>query len=120
MGLYFAGRTIQMETVLKHLLGKGIQPIAIWKDKVNANYNFENLGDRIWLWINLKTGYTIATGDEGNGWGIELAKGTREEVLAKILNLNPSRRVQSIKIKPRYHNFLEVLNSLKNEVNGGC
>jgi len=109
MGLYFAGRTIQDETVLKHLLGKGIYPISIWQDKDNANYKCENFGYRIFLWTNLKTGYTIATGDEGNGWAIELAKGTREEVLAKILNLNPSKRFPELKIKPRHRNFMDAL-----------
>jgi hypothetical protein len=116
MGLYFAGRTIQDETVLKHLLGKGIPPISIWDNKDNGNYNCEIFGNRIWLWTNLKTGYTIATGDEGNGWAIELTKGTREEVLAKIQNLNPSRRTQEI--RPRYSNFLERIESLKNKMRG--
>jgi len=113
MGLFFAGRTIQVTTVLKHLLGKEI-PIPIWEDKEKANYNCENLGNRIWLWTNLKTRYTIATGDEGNGWVVELAKGTREEVLARLQSFNPSKRTQETKIKPRFHNFLEVLEALKN------
>jgi hypothetical protein len=112
LGLYFSGRIIQEETVLKHLLGKGVQPIGK-EDGANANYNCESLGHRIWVWINLNTGYTIATGDEGNGWVIELAKGTKEEVLEKIHPLNSSRRVQDSKIKPRYRNIFESIKSLE-------
>jgi hypothetical protein len=97
---------IQDETVVKHLLGKG--EILRGRD-----YTCESLGNRIWIWINLKTGYTIATGDEGNGWAIELAKGTKEEVLEKIQPLNPSKRIQESKIKSRYRNIFESIKSLE-------
>ena len=85
MGLFFRGRMILTETVLKHLLGRDIEPISKWDAKKRkANYDTEGLPNRIWLWKNLRTGYIIATGDEGNSWEIELARGSRDEVMEQL------------------------------------
>jgi len=91
MGLFFKGKKILEETVLKHLLGKGISAIAQWECSTckagrTPNYDTEYIkGTRICLWKNLKTGYIIATGDEGNGWDIELAKGHSHDDVINIL-----------------------------------
>jgi len=123
MGLFFRGREILDETVLKHLLGKGVEPIAKWnttllfqctcckkefladRDREDcpyckgriivieklrgrvANYDTEAIeGTRIWLWKNMETGYIIATGDEGNGWCVELANGySKDEIFQKLM-----------------------------------
>ena len=86
-GLFFKGKMILDETVLRHLLGKQVQPIAIWEKQKFHNYATKHIGDRVWEWTNLSNGRTIFTGDEGNGWCVELANGaTREEALRKFLN----------------------------------
>jgi len=84
MGLFFKGREISDDTVLNHLLGKGVPSIAKWeKNEGTPNYDTKNMGDelgeRIWMWINLQNGKVIITGDEGNGWAVELIYGNSEE-----------------------------------------
>jgi hypothetical protein len=71
MGLYFKGRVVSDESILKQL---GLDdPIG------------EYIGNRIWVWENPKTGETIITGDEGNSWCIILAQGcNKEEAMAKL------------------------------------
>jgi len=65
-------------------------------------YICENIGDRVWLWINKKTGKAVISGDEGNGWCIPLIVGNSvEEVFEECIK-------HSEKIKPRFANPLEM------------
>jgi hypothetical protein len=71
MGLYFEGRIVPDAIIFKRLL----------MDKPKAMY----IGNRIWMLQNQKTGKTIITGDEGNGWFVKLTEGeSKEEAMAKL------------------------------------
>ena len=71
MGFYFKGRIVSDENVVKKL----------FTDEPRC----ENIGDRIWVWTNQKTGVTIITGDEGNSWCVVLAKSeSAEEAMRKL------------------------------------
>lgn len=65
MGLYFQGRETTDEAVVEQLSTK--------------DYICKHIGNRIWIWHNPKTGKTIITGDEGNGYCVTLTEGTAEE-----------------------------------------
>jgi hypothetical protein len=78
MGLYFKGRAIQEETVLAHLLGRGVTP------QRGINYTCKHVGHRVWIWTNLQTGKEIVTGDKGNGWCVELSKKTTDLISALV------------------------------------
>jgi hypothetical protein len=71
MGAYFKGRIISNESIVQRLSTNSPQA--------------EHVGSRIWVWKNPKTGRTIITGDEGNGWSVILAEGNdEEETMAKF------------------------------------
>jgi hypothetical protein len=71
MGLYFQGRETTDEAVVKQLS--------------TTNHTCKHIGNRIWIWHNPKTGKTIITGDEGNGYCVKLAEGsTEEEAMRKL------------------------------------
>jgi hypothetical protein len=71
MGLYFEGRIVSDAKISKLLLTD--DPTAM------------HIGNRIWLFQNQKTGKTIITGDEGNGWCVKLTEGeSEEEAIAKL------------------------------------
>lgn len=79
MGLFFKGREILQETVIKHLFD-GEFPYD------TSMFEIENLEGRVWVWTNLRTGKVIITGDEGNSWQVELAIGiNRQDALKKYL-----------------------------------
>jgi hypothetical protein len=65
MGLYFQGRETTDEAMVEQLSTK--------------DYICKHIGNRIWIWHNPKTGKTIITGDEGNGYCVTLTEGTAEE-----------------------------------------
>ena len=71
MGLYFKGWNVSDESVVKRLGNRELEAVHI--------------GNRIWILENQKTGKTIITGDEGNGWSVILAQGSnKEEAMAKL------------------------------------
>jgi hypothetical protein len=71
MGLYFEGRIVSDARILKFLL----------TDEPKTSH----IGNQIWVLQNQKTGKTIITGDEGNGWCVKLTEGgSKEEAMAKL------------------------------------
>jgi len=71
MGLYFNGRIVSDESIIKR----------IGMDEPKGRH----IGNRIWVWENPKTGKTIITGDEGNSWCVKLSEGdSKEEAMAKL------------------------------------
>ena len=71
MGLYFRGRIISDQNVDKRLAMDELKGVDI--------------GKRIWVWTNEKTGETIITGDEGNGYCVILTKSkNKEEAIMKL------------------------------------
>ena len=71
MGLYFNGRIVSDESIIKRLC----------MDEPKGGH----IGNRIWAWENPKTGKTIITGDEGNNWCVKLSEGdSKEEAMAKL------------------------------------
>lgn len=71
MGLYFEGRSVSDERIFRRLLTD--EPEAM------------HIGNRIWILQNPKTGKTMITGDEGNGWCVKLTEGeSKEEAMAKL------------------------------------
>ncbi len=69
-------------------------------------YTCENIGDRLWLWVNKKTGRAVITGDEGNGWCIPLIiRNSVEEVLEEYAK-HPE------KTKLKFPNLLEAFLAL--------
>jgi len=80
MGLYFQGRETTDEAVTKQLS--------------TQDYTCKHIGNRIWIWNNPKTGKTIVTGDEGNGYCVKLAEGTtEEEAMQKLEDKKRSKHV---------------------------
>jgi len=112
MGLYFEGETILEEEMLEKILGiPQSQQIPPWKSKY-PTYSVEPLepSERLWIWVNLKTGKTVITGDEGNGWCIPLIiANSSEEAIRKYLKNPP---------KAKYKSLFEALESLRYD-NGG-
>ena len=71
MGFYFKGEIVSDENVVKRLN--------------TDDPKGEHIGNRIWIWENRKSGETIITGDEGNGWCVILASSeNKEEAIAKL------------------------------------
>lgn len=101
MGLYFPGKAIDEHEMLEKYLG-----IPFEEQELNVTYSCELLepSERLWLWTNLKTGKTVITGDEGNGWCIPLiVADSREEAIRKYIENPP---------KARYHDLFEALEHL--------
>lgn len=70
MGMYFKGRVTSEEQIFKRLTGK-----------LRATH----IGNRIWVYESQKTGKTIITGDEGNGWCVKLTEAvSKEEAMVKL------------------------------------
>ena len=101
MGLYFDGEPIPEEDMLFQYLG-----IPYEQQKLDVTYSCELLEptERLWLWVNLKTGKSVITGDEGNGWCIPLITAdSREEAIRKYIKNPPKARYGSL------HEALEAL-----------
>ena len=70
MAMYFKGRFISEEQILKRLKGK---------------IDNTHIGNRIWVFQSCENDKTIIIGDEGNGWYVKLAEGvSKEEAMAKL------------------------------------
>lgn len=71
MGLYFRGRIVSDQNIAKRLVMDELKGVHI--------------GKRIWVWASEKTGETIITGDEGNGYCVVLTRSkNKEEAIAKL------------------------------------
>jgi len=71
VALYFKGRVVSDERIVEQL---GTDDPKV-----------EHIGNRVWVWENMKTGKTLITGDEGNGWCVILAKcDSKKEAIAKL------------------------------------
>jgi hypothetical protein len=71
MGLYFKGRIVSDKNIANQLHTN--EPKG------------EHIANRIWLWVNQKTGETIIAGDEGNSWCVILARSeSKEEAIVKL------------------------------------
>jgi len=71
MGLYFKGRIVSDERIVKLLC----------TDEPEG----EHIGNRIWIWENRKTREVIITGDEGNSNCVILVKSeSKLEAIAKL------------------------------------
>jgi hypothetical protein len=71
MGLYFKGRVVSDESIVKRL--------------GNGEYKAIHIGNRIWIWESQRNRKTIITGDEGNGELTIIAEGdNKEEAMAKL------------------------------------
>jgi len=106
MGLYFDGTPILEEEMLEHYLGiPREEQVPAWKSP-NGTFTVELLepSERLWIWTNIRTGKTVITGDEGNGWCVPLiVADTRTEAIRKYLKNPP---------KARYPGLIDVLESL--------
>jgi hypothetical protein len=100
MGLYLKGKPMTEDAMLVNILE--IDPEELEKPFNERPYTCENIKDRLWLWINKKTGKAVITGDEGNGWCIPLIVGNSAEEVIEICVKH------SEKLKPKFANLLEV------------
>jgi len=101
MGLYFDGEEMLEEEMLENILG-----IPYEQQKLGITYSCEPLehSERLWLWVNLKTGKAVITGDEGNGWCVPLIIAeSKEEAIRQYLKNPP---------KARYRNLMDALERL--------
>ena len=101
MGLYFEGEPMTEHAMLVNVLR--IDPEEIGKPLNERPYTCENIGDRLWLWVNKKTGKAVITGDEGNGWCIPLIIGNSIKEVLKEYRKHPE------KTKPKFTNLLEAI-----------
>jgi len=104
MGLYFKGKPMTEDAMLVNVLK--INPEELGNSFNERPYTCENIGDRLWLWVNKKTGRAVITGDEGNGWCIPLIiRNSVEEVLEEYAK-HPE------KTKLKFSNLLEAFLAL--------
>jgi len=106
LGLYFDGEPMLEEEMLEKILGiPQEEQIPTWRSPYGT-YSVSPLepSERLWIWTNVKTGKTVITGDEGNGWCVPLIiANSKEEAIRKYLKNPP---------KAKYRDLLEVLESL--------
>jgi len=113
-GLYFDGEMMLEEEMLERILGisRGKQ-IPTWLSP-DGTYSVELLEptERLWIWTNTRTGKTVITGDEGNGWCVPLiVANSKEEAIRKYIKNPPKAKFRD------FHEALEVL-VLEFEENG--
>lgn len=102
MGLYFPGRVVLEDTVLRRLFDR--------KPYTREDYSVSCIdgGNRLWMWTNLQTARTIITGDEGNGWCVPLIdKPTPQEAVEEL-------RIR--RINARFRGIGDVLQAFANDV----
>ena len=104
MGLYFKGKPMTEDAMLVNVLE--LNPEELEKPFNERPYICENIGDRLWLWLNKKTGRAVITGDEGNGWCIPLFIGNSVEEVLEECAKHPE------KTKLKFSNLLEAFLAL--------
>ena len=111
MGLYFDGEMMLEEEMLERILGiPESRQIPTWLSP-DGTFSVEPLepSERLWIWTNVKTGRTVITGDEGNGWCIPLITAdSKEEAIRKYIKNPP---------KAKFRDLFEALEFLRFERN---
>jgi len=101
VGLYFKGRAMLFENMLKRYLN-----IPCREQILGVTYSCELLEptERLWITTNLENGKTVVFGDEGNNWCIPLIVASSREEAVKAYLKNPP--------KARFRSLAEVLEAL--------
>jgi len=104
MGLYFKGKPMTEDAMLVNILE--IDSGELGKPFDERPYTCENIEDRLWLWVNKKTGKAVIAGDEGNGWCIPLIVGNSVEEVFKEYIKHPE------KTRSKFADLLEALEAI--------
>jgi len=106
MGLYFEGKEMLEEEMLKKHLDITEEELLLpYKQRPYICKVLEP-SERLWIWIHKKTGKAVITGDEGNGYCVPLIIADNEdEAIQEYIKKPP---------KARFTDFLDVLEQMLN------
>jgi len=91
MGLYFEGKEMLDEEMLKEYLDVTEEELRLPYEQRPYICKLLEPSERLWIWVHKKTRKTVITGDEGNGWCVPLIVADNEdEAIQKYLKNAPT------------------------------